>query len=411
MPNTANVNRPSHALRALILTLSYPHRASYYDDWRNAFERSPFFECSVENILGIQTKDLERRIRDFDVIILLHSCGSDTLEYLNPLAPVLARRSRAKLFAFVGNEFNSPYVSMAQRISFLKETGADFVATQLLLDAGKFLYERSQCRVVSVPHALNPDAFSPGKGHAVREIDLGYRGYRYPPYLGDNDRNRMIDSVSAIARSRGLKTDISEDARLDRQQWAAFLGNSRGTISTETGSWFLSPDDALMQEIHRYLRSKDRRPVLKNDGVLRSLARRLPTAVKSVLWTLLKKGPVGFEMFEDFNVSFSELNQKFFKHHPRAQVYSKAISSRHFDAVGTKTCQIMLEGRYNDILQPGRHYISVKSDLSNLDDAIEQFMDLRASEEIAAAAYDLVMSEHTYQHRAKQVFTMLGALR
>lgn len=407
MPNTENINRPSHALRALILTLSYPHRASYYDDWRNAFESSPLFTCCVENILGIQPKDLERRIPDFDVIILLHSCSSDTLDYLTPIASVLAGRSRSKLFVFVGNEFNSPYVSMAQRISFLKETGADFVATQLLLEAGKFLYESSGCRVVSVPHALNPNSFFPGKTHQNRDIDLGYRGYRYPPYLGDDDRNRIIDRVAAVARTHGLKTDISEDARLDREQWATFLGNSRGTISTETGSWFLSPDDELMQEIHRYLRSKDRRPVLKNDGVLRRMARRLPTSVKSVLWTLLKKGPVGFEMFEDFNVSFLELNQKFFQHHPRAPVYSKAISSRHFDAIGTKTCQIMLEGRYNDILEPGRHYISVKSDFSNLDDCMEQFMDRNVSEEISISAYDLVMKHHTYRHRVQQVFTFL----
>ena len=394
-------------LRALVLTLAYPHRASYYDDWQNAFEASPNFDCTVQNILGLERKAFEKRLGDFDVIIALHSCSSDTLEYLTPLAAALANRAKARLVVFIGNEFNSPYVSMPKRIAFLKDARADLAATQLLQEAGDFLYESSSARVVSIPHALNPNAFKPGPPYAARPTDLGFKGYRYPPYLGDDDRNRMLDVVTESARRHRLKTDIGIDARLSRDDWAGFLGQCRGTISTETGSWYLAPDDTLMEEIHTYLRSKDRGVTLSNDGRLRRLARRLPTPVKSALWQVLKKGPVKFEMFEDFNTSFAELDARFFKHRVRAPVYTKAISSRHFDAIGKATCQIMLEGRYNDILRAGEHYIAVKADFGNVDEAIRQFKDLAFAQKIAKSAYGYVMAHHTYAHRAASVYAML----
>lgn len=399
----------SQRLRTLLLGLSYPHQASYYDDWRNAFETSPYFDCTVQNILNLRPKQLERQLSDYDAVVLLHSCSSDTLDYLTPLAPALAARVRAKLFSFIGNEYNSPYVSMAKRIAFLREARADFAATQLLLEAGDFLYKPAGCRVVSVPHALNPAAFQPGPAQALRRVDIGFKGFRYPPYLGDDDRNHMLQAVSNCTRRFNLKTDISEDVRFNREDWAMFLGDCRATISTETGSWYLEPGDALMDEIHAYLRAKDRGLTLKSGGRLRRLARRLPTSVKSVLWKVLKKGPVKFEMFEDFNTSFEELNERFFKNRPRTTVYSKAISSRHFDAIGKTTCQIMLEGRYNDILVAGEHYIPVKADFSNIADAMRQFQDQSLTEAMTKATYDYVMASHTYTHRARQVHSLLTA--
>jgi hypothetical protein len=41
----------------------------------------------------------------------------------------------------------------------------------------------------------------------------------------------------------------------------------------------------------------------------------------------------------------------------------QAASSRHFEAVGTKTCQIMFRGRFNDILAADRHYLALATTL------------------------------------------------
>jgi hypothetical protein len=86
----------------LILTLANPHRASYYDDWRDAFVDNPDFDSRLLNILSQRPSDLAHDIDSYDAVIPLHSCNNDALDYITPLADVLARRRRAKLLSFLG---------------------------------------------------------------------------------------------------------------------------------------------------------------------------------------------------------------------------------------------------------------------------------------------------------------------
>src|SRR3546814_21071578 len=87
--------------------------------------------------------------------------------------------------------------------------------------------------------------------------------------------------------------------------------------------------------------------------------------------------------------------------------HGKCISSRHFDAIGTATCQILLEGRYNDILTPDVHYIRLASDLSNISEVMGTFRDERRRLEITEAARAHVMDGPTYAHRAGAVSDIL----
>ena len=400
----------SSALRTLVLALAYPNRASYYDDWRDSFQSSPSFDCRVENVLNTSPHLLARLVDEFDVIIMLHSCNSDTLDYFAPIAPVLGQRKRAKLLSFVGNEFNSPYISLLEKVALFAQARCDVVATQLLAEAGELLYGGHGYRVISVPHALNPAAFKPGPGHDSRALDIGVKGYRYPAYLGDDDRNRMIELFIDASPRWGLKVDISEDRRLHRSQWADFLANSRGTISTETGSWYLEPDDKRIGRIRAYLEERRSGFVISSDSLVRKLARRLPSPVKAALWQLLKKGPVKVDVLDDLNIPFAELYELFFRDAERARAYGKAISSRHFDAIGTKTCLIMQKGRYNDILVPDVHYIAIDPDHGNADQAIERFKDPIERGRIVDAAFEHVMSAHTYYHRTEHVRAVLEAV-
>lgn len=400
----------SSRLKTLILTLHYPHRVSYYDDWSDAFCNSRDYACTVQNIRGLRQSALASQIDNYDAIILLHSCNSDTLDYLTPLAPVLANRKRAKLLSFNGNEFNSPHISMVDRIELLRAMRCDITATQMLQEAGEFLYVRSGAQVISVPHALNPDVFQPGPAHGGRRLDLGVKGYRYPPFLGDDDRNRLLSYFQENAENFGLAADITYDQRLTRENWLEFLCECRGTISTEAGSWYLDPDDTLIGRIAQYLAARRTGLVLKNESFLRRAVRPLPYSIKAILWKVLQHGPVKFEVFEDFNVPFEELDQKFFRTAPRAPVHSKAISSRHFDAIGTKTCQIMLRGRYNDILRADEHYIAIDPSFADAPEAIRRFKDAGERQLIVDRAHAYVMASHTYAHRAADVRKALEAV-
>jgi spore maturation protein CgeB len=392
-------------LKTLILTLVYPNRASYYDDWSDEFTQHPGYDCTIANIMGMKPKTLVPMIENFDAIIMLHACNADTLEYFAPLASVLGQRKRARLVSFVGNEFNSPYLSTPDRTALFAAARCDLVATQLLQEAGDYLYAGSGCRIVSVPHALNPAVFTPGR--AARQTDIGVKGYRYPPYLGDDDRNRFVAYFADNFARWGLAADISYDKRLDRGQWAAFLQSCKGTMTTEAGSWYISPDDELIQRIYAHLVSKRSGPTIRNTSHLRRLARHLPSSVKSAVWKLLKYGPVKFEVLDDHNTTFAELNELFFKQAPRPPAYGKAISSRHFDAIGAGTCQIALRGRFNDILVADEHYLAIDADYANADETIERFKDERTRERIVQNARDHVLSAHTYRHRADTMLRLL----
>ena len=82
-------------------------------------------------------------------------------------------------------------------------------------------------------------------------------------------------------------------------------------------------------------------------------------------------------------------------------MYGKCISSRHFEAIGTKTCQIMFHGRFNDILEADQHYLALNQDFSNLEDVLVRFLDPTHRRAIVEEAYTYVMDTHTYAHRMR----------
>ena len=98
---------------------------------------------------------------------------------------------------------------------------------------------------------------------------------------------------------------------------------------------------------------------------------------------------------------------RFFRGQQRG-VSGKAISSRHFEAIGAKACQILIEGEYNGILQADVHYISVKKDMSNIDDAIERLRNVDYRTAMVDRTYDYVISAHTYQHRVNSLVDRLS---
>ena len=344
---------------------------------------------------------------DFDAVVLIHSATADTVEDIVRLAPALAERRRAKLLAFVGNEYNSAVAPLADKIAALTAIRPDIVATQLLEEAGQYLYAETGAQVLSLPHALNPAVFRPGPPAEERTVDIGVRSYRYGVALGDDDRNRLIDYFSSRGPALGISLDVSQDARFGRDDWAAFLARCRGTISTEAGSWYLDRDDALARRVHEHLERARKGLTISSRSPLRRIARRLPLGAKEALAGLLKRGPVGYESFEPDDVDFADVYERFFKDAPKSPVYSKAISSRHFDAIGTKTCQILFPGRYNDVLEAETHYLSLDPSFRNIDEVIRRFKDEGERNAIVERAYAHVLAGHTLAHRLDRLAEVL----
>jgi spore maturation protein CgeB len=385
-------------VKTLVLTLEYPSRASYYDDWRDAFLHSRLFDATIRNIFHRgERRDLPGEIGAYDVVVLLHSCTADTLYYASELTPILQTR-RGLLVSFVGNEVNLPWAPLGAKLAWLQAIAPDVIATQLPLEAGEWLYGSLAAQVVALPHALNPHVFHPTLRQAERPIDIGARSYRYLAYLGDDDRNRLYDFFAAQRFDPPLALDLSTEARYDRAGWAAFLNRCKATISSEAGSWYLERDDATVLAIRDYA-ARESGWVLRADSPLQHLARHLPYGVKAILRRFLRNTMLRHEALDAERLDFAEVNRRFFADRPRASVYSKCISSRHFDAIGCKTLQIMFPGRFNDILEAGEHYAALAPDFANLGEVLLLLKDASARQAIVDRAYEHVMSAHTYAHR------------
>jgi hypothetical protein len=397
-------------MRVLLGYAQYTDRLSYFDDWLDAFAAAPQFDAVPLNIVASDAAArLPRLLREVDAVVLLHSTNGDTTIYLEPHIEALARRS-IPLLTFVGNEVNLPGSPIADKLRLFNILKPEYVATQLLLEAGKYLFDDVAVRkVVAIPHALNPAAYQPTRGSNERSLDVGARAVRYLPHLGDDDRNRLLQWFSDHGSTYGLNVEVS-DQRLDRKGWADYLNQCKATVATEAGSWYLERDDTTVNAIRDYVLSKQTKGfVLRNDSALRRFGHLLPWWLKSIMRGAMRNGPIQHEALINEQLDPKDIFDRFFAGRPRPHFYGKCISSRHFDAAGTKTCQIMFRGRFNDIFNANEHYLALEPDFSNIDEVLAAFRDPVKRQCVADAAYDLVRTRHTYTQRMQQIFGLLAS--
>lgn len=402
-------------MKTLVLYSSYTDQMSYFDDWIDAFKEHPDFQALCVNVFSDSNglfSDVKNKIENYELIILHHSMNGDTLEYLTPFISPLKNR-KGKLVSFVGNEVNLPTIGMPSKIKALKELEADIIATQLLQEAGHWLYaDCFKSQVVSIPHALNPKAFYPTHQYPERNTDIGTRSARYGVYIGDNDRNNIIQFFQHNASKYDLSIDLGLEKgcqqRFNRQEWAQFLNSCKATLSTEAGSFYLRRDEQLINSILEHLKKSSSKYVLPSDSFWRNLYRRItPNVIRKQIISLLKDKIMEIDK-ADQGIDFLEIYEKFFSNAPKCPFYSKAISSRHFDAIGTKTLHIMYPGRYNDILIPHEHYFPLEKDHSNIEELLNLIRNPIAVQKMVDHAYDYVSTHHTHKNRLDYLASILS---
>ena len=204
-----------------------------------------------------------------------------------------------------------------------------------------------------------------------RTIDVGYRGEKYPYYLGHNEREVLTGFFEGRQSSSRLRLHFAsgreKGVRLNRDQWAAYLNDCRCTLGTETGAQYLSCSDKLRYEVNAYAAAHPR-------------------------------------------ASYDEINQAVIQPLVRTSsfVSGRAISSRHFDAIGSGTCLVSFAGRFNDILKPHEHYIVMERDFSNADEVLAKMTDTAYVTELANRTRAMVMGSHCLKHRIAGLMAHLG---
>ena len=357
--------------RALVLCAFNPQSTfSYHTAWPRHLARHPRFDATVVNLHDRSWPALVRALLAiqggrFEAVVLLHSVFSNAQALDGVLLEFVQRLSQPKIF-FVGNE----YKLMPEKMAFAEALPVALLISQSSLPAVHGLYRaRLGCAVASLPNTgLDPELFACRTPRHRRPIDLGYRADDSPAYLGHRERRELADFFLAAADRYGLIVDISMEPqrRFTEPEWAAFLDRCKGQLGSEAGGDFFDLEDRSRLAVSEYERLH-------------------PQA------------------------TFDEIHARFFANYGPS-VPMRIMSGRQVEAAGTRTVQILFEGRYDDYFQPDVHYIPLKKDFSNADDAIRKFRDPQVCEALTDNAYRVASEQLTYDRLIDRLADRVEAL-
>jgi hypothetical protein len=198
-----------------------------------------------------------------------------------------------------------------------------------------------------------------------RPIDIGYRAWGGLVSFGRQGllRTQLETAFREAAARRGLRADLSTDLADTHHgdDWFRFLASCRYVIGAEGGATVLDRDGTFMKRSEAYLA-------------------------------------------EHPSASYEEVEAACFPGEDgKLQLF--ALSPRHLEACATRTCQVLVEGSYSGVLEPGKHYIELKRDLSNLEEVLDLMEDDSERRRIADSAYrDVVASgRYSYARLVEQV--------
>lgn len=343
---------------------------SYQYGWPRNFQNSLYFKCTSVNVANrsfIQKASHLATIKlaNVDAIILLHSTFSNTCNLNGRLFDAVCK-TQTPIIYFIGNE----YKNMPEKMAFCDALNLSLLITQSdSSDVHKLYTDRLGCDVFWLPYTgLDENLFSPGDPLHNRPIDLGYRSFDSPRYLGHDERHQIANFFKNAGPKLGLTYDISLDPkdRFNELDWAHFLKQCKGQLGSEAGGDFFELTDETRLKVNDYLTQNP-------------------------------------------NASMSDIYRTFFEHYENP-IPLRVISGRNIEAAGTKTVQLLLEGHYNGYFIPDEHYIPIKKDFSNSSEAFEKFQDDSYCQRIINNAYELAKQELTYQNFLEKLHTKLTSL-
>lgn len=192
-----------------------------------------------------------------------------------------------------------------------------------------------------------------------QKIDIGYRAYKSPPWLGRHGflKTKIADVFIAEAPKHNFVINISTEDKdtILGEDWLKFMASCKYFIGVEGGSTIIDPDGEIFKNGTAYTQSNP-------------------------------------------NATFEELEKLFFEGMD-GNLGLIAISPRHLEACVTKTCQVLIEGNYNNVLKPNVHYIELKKDFSNLEHVFQQMKDENLRKTYVEAAYKEVVASQKYTYK------------
>lgn len=359
-------------MRPLRIVLLYFQSAanstlSYQLGWPQALAGSPHFACRAFNLADRCLTDTVGFLKDLyadrpDAVVMLHSVFSNQNFLRRGLFWAVAASPAPKVY-FIGNE----YKAMPEKMAFSRRLGLALFITQSNDPEVLQLYRQALgCPVESIPNTgFDPAVFRPSAPLAGRPIDIGYRSFPGPWYLGNREKEEIAEYFQLHAKDLGLRAEISmsTEDRFDPPGYAAFMNRCRGQIGTESGGDYFDLGDETRNRVNAYQKAH---PQAGWDEVRATFFDKIPTGVKM-----------------------------------------RIISGRQVEAAACKTAQVLFEGDYNGYLVADEHYIPLAKDFGNVDEVMRKFRDDAFCQRMVDNAYDVAMSEFTYDSLTARFAAML----
>ncbi len=191
-----------------------------------------------------------------------------------------------------------------------------------------------------------------------RPFDIVYRARHLPYWFGNLGQCKSKIAKAALFAARKLKLTCNISTRqsdaIEGSSWLKFLSSARGVIGCESGSSVTDPEGKIKNEISELVRDN---PLISYSNIKKKYS--------------------------------TELDTGFFP----------AIGPRHFEAIICKTCQLLVEGDYNSVLFPQVHYISIKNDYSNIEEAFSLLQNPTYVNKMITKSYEDIFLSGKYSYK------------
>lgn len=375
-PGGPPVPRERKPKPGVLLLYHYPMRLRFRNASTILEHVGSFSRHSRFPVLALNTAEpLPPRLAELDVeaILLHYSLFAPGLYAMTEAHAEFVRSSRAHKVAFFQDE--NRYCR--HRFWFVNEFGVDAVYTCLEPPEFEAVYgsHTNAARIeTNIPGYVGEELLAAADRFSLpdpeRGVDVGYRGRPIPPYSGRGglEKVEIGERFAELAAGTGLRLDVKtgEADRLYGHDWHRFIAGCRAVLGVESGTSVFDVDDVVVAEYER----------------LTALGREV---------TVADLAPV-MEPLED-------------------RIFYRTISPRHFEAAAFRVCQVLFEGRYSGAMEPMVHYIPLRKDFSNVEQALERFGDAGLRRELTENAHrDLIASgRYSYASFVSGVDDLLAA--
>lgn len=195
-----------------------------------------------------------------------------------------------------------------------------------------------------------------------REFDIGYRARALPFWVGRHGQLKIELAKRFLKYLKSHETNLRYDIMNTTSSgvfygdsWIEFLLRCRTTLGCLGGTGLIDFDGSIRIKVDQYMK-------------------------------------------EHPNASFDECEEHCFQGKDNV-AHVICLTPRLFECAMTKTCQLLVEGDYDGVFLPGRDYIEIKKDFSNIAEVLEKVKDKEYCKKIANQCYEDVVESGKYTYK------------